>query len=236
MRMSHADNPISRRTLAFLRAIKRHNNRDWFKARRETYDRDVREPMTAVITRLAGDFRRFAPELVATPQQSLYRVYRDTRFSANKQPLKTHAAAVFPWRGLARHEGAGLYFEVACDWVWMGGGMYAPEPPDLTRVREHIADTWPEINVIARRASFRQHVGAIDGEKLTRTPRGFPTDHPAAEYLKHRQFIAGREFPATFAHSAEFYPALVATFRALMPLVRFLNEPLMEKRTPATLL
>jgi uncharacterized protein (TIGR02453 family) len=229
--MSHNRSPFSSRTLAFLRALKRHNDREWFKARRDAYDRDVREPMTAVITRLASDFRRFAPELVASPQQSLYRVYRDTRFSENKQPLKTHAAAVFPWRGLQRHEGAGLYFEVACDWVWIGGGMYAPPTPELTRVREHIAETWPEIHTLVRRPSFRQRVGTVDGHKLSRAPRGFPTEHPAVEYLKHRQFIAGREFPASFAHSRAFYPTLVATFRALMPLIRFLNEPLLPSRT-----
>jgi uncharacterized protein (TIGR02453 family) len=236
MIVPHTNNPFSRRTLAFLRALKRHNNRDWFKARRETYERDVREPLTAVVTRLATDFRRFAPELVASPQQSLYRVYRDTRFSENKQPLKTHAAAVFPWRGLPKHEGAGLYFEIACEWVWIGGGMYAPPTPQLTRVREHIAETWPEIHTIASGPTFRRRIGLLDGETLSRAPRGFPSDHPALEYLKHRQFIAGREFPASFAYSREFYPTLVATFKALMPLVRFLNEPLAEKQTPATLL
>ena len=78
---------------------------------------------------------------MASPKASLYRIYRDTRFSEDKTPLKTHAAAVFPWRGLARHEGAGLYFEVAPSWVWIGGGMYAPQPPQLVRVREHIAST-----------------------------------------------------------------------------------------------
>jgi uncharacterized protein (TIGR02453 family) len=228
--MPHVGNPFSRRTLAFLRALKRHNDRDWFKARRDTYERDVRQPIAEVVTRLASDFRRFAPELVASPQQSLYRVYRDTRFSVNKQPLKTHAAAVFPWRGLPKHEGAGLYFEVACDWVWIGGGMYAPQPPELIRIREHIADTWPEMHTLVRRPSFRRKVGEIGGDRLSRTPRGYPQDHPASEYLKHRQFIAGREFPASFAYSAEFYPTLISTFRAMMPLVRFLNEPLMEKQ------
>jgi uncharacterized protein (TIGR02453 family) len=228
--VADVDSPFSRRSIAFLRAIKRHNDREWFKARRDTYERDVRAPMTEVITRLATDFRRFAPELVASPQRSLYRIYRDTRFSPNKQPLKTHAAAVFPWRGLPKHEGAGLYFEIACEWVWIGGGMYAPQPPELVKIREHIADTWPEIHTIVRRPSFRRHLAPVDGERLSRTPRGFPSDHPAADYLKYRQFIAGRQYPAAFAHSRQFYPTLTSTFKALMPLVRFLNEPLLLKK------
>ena len=219
---------FSRDSLRFLRALKRNNNREWFKARKDQYDACVREPMIEVINALAADFRRFAPELVASPQKSLYRIYRDTRFSANKTPLKTHVAAGFPWRGLPRHEGAGLYFEVAHGWVWAGGGMWAPQPPQLHRVREHISETYPEIQRLSRTSTFRRNLGELHGDCLRRVPRGFAKDNPAAEYLKYYRFVAGREFPASLATSAEFYPTLVRTFKALMPLVRFLNEPLIE--------
>jgi uncharacterized protein (TIGR02453 family) len=214
-------------TLRFLRALKRNNDREWFKARKDEYERHVRAPMLAVIEQLAVDFKRIAPELVASPKASLYRIYRDTRFSEDKTPLKTHAAAVFPWRGLARHEGAGLYFEVAPSWVWIGGGMYAPQPPQLVRVREHIASTWPEIHRIASRKSFLA-VTSLDGERLTRVPRGYAVDHPAADYLKHRQFLAGRELPAAIAADDDFYPTLLTTFKAIVPLVAFLNAPLVN--------
>jgi uncharacterized protein (TIGR02453 family) len=211
-------------TLAFLRALKRNNNREWFKARRDEYDRVVREPMLAVIDQLAVDFKRIAPELVASQKASMYRIYRDTRFSPDKTPLKTHIAAVFPWRGMMRHQGAGMYFEIAPKWVWVGGGMYAPEPQDLLRVRQHIASTWPELQRIVRHRAFKANFTALDGQRLTRVPRGFATDHEAAEYLKHRQFLAGREFPASLASSADFYPTILATFKAAVPLIRFLNE------------
>ena len=213
-------------TLKFLRALKRNNDREWFKARRDDYERHVREPMLAVIEQLARDFKRVAPELTASPKTSLYRIYRDTRFSEDKTPLKTNAAAVFPWRGLARHEGAGLYFEVAPGWVWIGGGMYSPMPPQLVKVREHVAATWPEIDRIVKRKSFTSRVDGLHGERLSRVPRGFAADAPAADYLKYRQFLAAREFPASLAVSAEFYPTLLATFTAIVPLIRFLNAPL----------
>src|SRR5688572_25966106 len=127
------------KALAFLRALKRNNDREWFKARKDQYEEHVRGPMIALIERLAGDFSTFAPDLVASPKVSLYRIYRDTRFSENKAPLKTHVAAVFPCRSLPKHQGAGLYLEVAPGWVWVGGGMHAPETPQLQAVREHIA-------------------------------------------------------------------------------------------------
>jgi uncharacterized protein (TIGR02453 family) len=217
-------------TLKFLRALKRNNDRAWFNNRKEEYERHVRAPMIAVIEQLARDFQRVAPQIVASPKASLYRIYRDTRFSADKSPFKTNAAAVFPWRGLHRHEGAGLYFEVAPGWVWAGGGMYAPMPPQLLQVREHIADTWPEIRRLVKSKTFVTRVGTLDGDRLTRVPRGFSCDHPAAEYLKHRMFIGGRQFPAEFATRQNFYPTLLATFKAVMPLVRFLNEPISGNR------
>jgi len=218
------------KTLSFLRALKRNNDREWFRARKDQYEEHVRGPMIAVVERLAADFKSFAPELIASPKQSLFRIYRDTRFSSDKKPLKTHAAAVFRTRGFQHKEGAGLYFEVAPGWVWIGGGMWRPEPPELVKLREHIAQTWPEIRSLTRAKAFASRFGRLEGETMTRVPRGYPSDHPAAEFLKHRQFYGGAEFPASVAHSRTFYSTLVATFKALMPLVRFLNEPLIEGR------
>ena len=214
------------KTVSFLRALKRNNDREWFRARRDQYDTHVHAPMIAVIERLAGDFRTFAPELIASPKQSMFRIYRDTRFSNNKKPLKTHAGAVFRTRQLPRPQGAGLYFEIAGGWVWIGGGMWRPEPPELVRLREHIAGTWPKMRTITRSPGFRRRFDELSGDTMTRVPRGYPANHPAADYLKFRQFYGGAEFPAALAHSREFYPTLIATFKALMPLVRFLNEPL----------
>ena len=84
------------KTLSFLRALKRNNRREWFQPRKEEYERHVRAPMMVVVERLAGDLRTFAPELIADPKVSLFLVYRDTRFSSDKTPYKTHAAARFP--------------------------------------------------------------------------------------------------------------------------------------------
>lgn len=215
-------------TLRFLRALKRNNKREWFQRRKDRYDEHVRGPMLALIERLAVDFGKFAPEIIASPKTSMYRIYRDTRFSQDKTPYKTQVAASFRWRGFDRGRGAGLYLEVGPSWTWMGGGFYAPEPPDLVRIREHIAETYPEFHGIVRTAAFKRAFGSLEGEKLTRVPRGYAKEHPAAEYLKHRNFLAGREFPPEFATSAEFYPTLLATFKAAMPLIRFLNEPLDE--------
>ena len=220
---------LPRRSLAFLRALKRNNRREWFQPRKEQFDADVREPMLAIVERLADDLRSIAPEIVVDPKTAIYRIYRDTRFSENKTPYKTHVAAVFPWRGLAKHEGAGLYFHVSPDEVWMGGGMYSPQTAQLQAVREHIAGNVRRMRVIVESPGFRRHVGELEGERLQRVPHGFPKDHAAAEYLKYRQFLAGRELPPAWACNPKFYSTLITVFRQVAPLARFLNEPLVNR-------
>ena len=216
-------------TLRFLRALKRNNRREWFKPRKEQYETQVRAPMLAIIERLAVDLRDIAPDIVVDPKTAIYRIYRDTRFSENKTPYKTHVAASFPSRGLPKHEGAGLYFHVSPDEVWMGGGMYAPQTSQLHAVREHIAANVKRLRAIVESPGFRRHIGALEGEQLQRVPRGFPQDHEAADYLKYRQFLAGLQLPPNIASSPTFYATLLTVFRQVAPLARFLNEPLVQR-------
>jgi uncharacterized protein (TIGR02453 family) len=220
--------PFTPKTLSFLRSLKRHNDREWFRARKDAYDRHVRAPLVQLIEALAVDFRTFAPELVADPKMSLYRIYRDTRFSADKAPLKTHAAAHFPSRGMRRGEGAGLYVHVSPEGVWAGGGMYMPSSTDLTSIRAHIASTYPRVHTLATRPAFTRAVGELSGERLTRVPRGYAKDHPAAYYLQFRQYLGGAEWEAAFATNRRFYGEVCRVFRAVTPLVRFLNAALLE--------
>jgi uncharacterized protein (TIGR02453 family) len=185
--------------------------------------------MTAVIEQLATDFKSFAPELVASPKTSLYRIYRDTRFSSDKRPLKTNVAAHFPSRKFPKGEGAGLYIEVAPQWVWMGGGIYMPSSTELHAIRAAIADDHRRFRRVVTAPAFRRAVGALSGEQLTRVPRGYLKDHPAAEYLRHRQFIGGREYPADFAVSPRFYSEMLTVFRGIAPLVGFLNDAIITR-------
>jgi len=226
--MTNRVSRLSPEALTFLRALKRNNRRDWFKPRKEKYEALLRVPMTAFVEQLAADLREFAPDLVASPKASLYRIYRDTRFSENKAPYKTHVAAVFPCRDLPKHQGAGLYFHVSPDEIWIGGGMYAPDTSQIQAVREHIAANVRRLRAIVESPGFRRIVGKLEGERLQRVPRGFPKDHEAAEYLRFRQFLAGAEFGPALATQPRFYGTVVKVFREVAPLTRFLNEPLLK--------
>jgi uncharacterized protein (TIGR02453 family) len=228
--------PFTAKTLSFLRALKRNNDREWFRARKDDYERHVRGPMLALIAQVAADLKTMAPELVADPKRSMYRIYRDTRFSDDKTPLKTNVAAVFPPRGFPRHEGAGLYVEIAPGWVWMGGGLYMPPPASLYAIRERIASTHPRLHRLVTARGFKTVLGELQGERLTRVPRGYLKDHPAGDYLRFKQFLGFREFEPAFATSDRFYPELLRTFTALTPLIRFLNSAVRDGAVPAPVL
>lgn len=215
------------KSISFLRSLKRNNEREWFHARREQYDQHCRGPMLETIARLGDDFQKIAPEMLVDPKVNLLRPFRDTRFSEDKTPLKTHVGATIPNRVLGRMNGAGLYFEVAPAWVWIGGGLWRPDTSQLQLVREHVAANHKQLTKIVTSAGFKR-LGGLQGDRMTRVPRGFAKDHPAADYLQYRQFMAFREEPAAFAHSRDFYKQLLWTFETVMPLLRFINEPLVE--------
>ena len=232
--MAHRGPAFTERTLRFLRTLKRNNRREWFHQRRADYDTHVHAPMVAIVEQLALDFAALAPQFVATPKVSMFRPWRDTRFSADKAPLKTNVAAVFPDRALGRMRGAGLYFEVAPEHVWIGGGLYAPDGPALHAVRTHIAAHHRRLLRILAAPAFTRVLGSMHGDQATRVPRGFDAAHPAADFLRHKQFLASREEPAAFAARPDFYEELLTTFVAMVPLVRFLNEPLIALQRTAS--
>jgi uncharacterized protein (TIGR02453 family) len=218
------------KTLSFLRSLERHNDREWFKARKDDYEAHVRGPMVALIEQLAIDLATRAPEISCSPKASMYRAYRDTRFSEDKTPLKTYVAANFTSRPLSRGDGAGLYLQLSAKEAWIGGGLYHAPMPTLRAVREHLAHNLTRFRAIVESPAFRRRAGALEGERLQRVPRGFAADHPAAEYLKMKDFVVLKVFPATLATTPRFYSTLVGIFETIAPMIRLINEPLIAQR------
>ncbi len=216
------------KTVAFLQKLERNNNREWFRAHRDEYEIHVRQPMVDLVEHMELDLRGFAPELVATPRKSIYRIYRDTRFSTNKTPLKTQIAAIFPHRQLSKHGGAGLYLHISTESVLIGGGLYRPEQRQLQHLREFISANEQRLRDISQSKSFRNCYGSISGHQLKRTPRGFDPDHPAQDFLRLTQFLASTNRPVAFATRTRFYWSVLRLFKELAPLIQFLNEPLVR--------
>jgi uncharacterized protein (TIGR02453 family) len=213
-------------TLRFLRALKRNNNRDWFVAHKDVYEESVRGPIIELATAVGGAILNFAPEMVVDPRRNIYRIHRDIRFSQDKSPYKTHVAALFWPRGLEKNACAALYFHLEPAEVLIAGGIYMPGTAELHAIRNHIAANWEQMRKVISAPQFRKLFGGLEGERLSKPPRGFPADHPAIDLLRYKQFLVSVACPPTVAESPALFPRIVTAFAAMMPLIRFLNAPL----------
>jgi len=215
--------------IQFMRNLARNNRREWFQPRKATFEEQVKQPMRQLVEAVNAAMARFAPEYVADPDKAIYRIYRDTRFSKDKTPYKDHIAASFPRRGSP--EGAGYYFAVSHKELAIGGGIYMPAPETLLAIRTHMADHHQDFRKLVKSRAVKQLFGEVQGEQLTRVPKGFACDHPAADLLRHKQFLLYVELDPGLATTPEVYSEIVTRFRAMRPFLEFLNAPLAAKRT-----
>jgi uncharacterized protein (TIGR02453 family) len=220
--------------LAFLRSLKRNNRREWFQPRKHIYDERVRAPMVELVSALTAAMRKFAPDYVREPAAAIYRIYRDTRFSPDKTPYKTHIAAIFPRRGLDKHACAALYFSVSAETVEIAGGVYIPTPEELRAIRLYMVDHHEEFRRIVRGRTLCGLMGELVGEHAVRMPKGFDAAHPSADLVRSKQWLLDIELDPGVAATPQLLPELVKRFRAMTPFVEFLNAPLVAGRREET--
>ncbi|MCU0411280.1 MAG: DUF2461 domain-containing protein [Bacteroidetes bacterium] len=210
--------------IAFLKRLKKNNNREWFAAHKDEYEELVRQPMLSLIEALQPHFQRFAPDFDLTPKRAIFRVYRDTRFSADKTPYKTHVAAHFVIRGKDKgFLGSGYYLHVEPGEMYVGGGIYMPDNDQLKKIRAHVAANGEEFLSIINARAFKKRFGKLEGNALTRIPKGYDESHPMAEWLKLKQFFAGVSWPETKSHNTRVVKEIADVCETLAPLVNFLN-------------
>jgi uncharacterized protein (TIGR02453 family) len=219
--------------MTFLRALAKNNRREWFQPRKSIYEEQVKAPMLDLVTRITSAMLNFAPAYAGDPEKAIFRIYRDTRFSKDKTPYKTHIAAVFHRRGLNKHCGGGLYFAVSAKEVEVAGGIYMPAPETLRAVRAHLADRHEEFRELMRDRTLCRLLGNMQGEQLTRPPKGYCADHPAADLLRYKQFLFDVALDPDLATTPKLEPEIVKRFRALTPFLEFLNAPLAKTKDAA---
>ncbi len=212
--------------LKFFTSLARNNRREWFQPRKYIYDEQVKAPMLELVTALSAEMMRFAPDYVGEPAKAIYRVYRDTRFSKDKTPYKTHIAAIFPRRGFEKHAGGGLYFSVSAKEIEVAGGVYMPAPETLLAIRTHLAEHHEEFREIIKSKKLRTLMGELQGEQLSRVPKGFPSDHAAADLLRYKQWLVYVMLDPRLATTPKLLPEVRQRFEAMMPFLEFLNRPL----------
>ncbi len=207
----------------FLRGLERNNNREWFQKNKPRYEKFVLEPSLRFIEDASDELKAVSRYLVADPRPfggSLFRIYRDIRFSKDKRPYKTNVAMEFWHRRGGKKSYTGLYLHLAPGHSFAGAGIWHPDPATLNRVRKAIVSR-PEAWIRVAESGLK-----VEGESLKRAPAGFDPNHSFVEDLKLKSITAGVRFSNKQVTGPRFMEDFVQAGKKLIPLNRFLARAL----------
>jgi len=212
----------------FLSDLKRNNNRAWFEENKDRYKDNVVAPLSAFISAIGPRLQEISPHYKADPRPnkgSMFRIYRDVRFSKDKRPYKEHAAAQFRHHMGKDAHAPGFYVHLEAGNVRYGGGIWAPPSDVLGKIRSRIASKPQKWQAVIEDKLIQDHFGGIHGDSLTRPPRGFAADSPYIEDIKRKSFFAMKNIgTSNRVTSAHFVDDVIETFEAATPLMHFISD------------
>lgn len=207
--------------LAFLRQLKQHNDRAWFRPRKPIYEDELRWPMQCLLAEVGRELARRGLPLRGDPEQGLFRIYRDTRFSPNKQPYKTHIGAVLSRSG-SRNEQGVVYIHIEPDASFLSAGFWKPDARLLRRWRQHLLQ---EADTFLALVHHLQAQGLIleTDTACKRLPRGFEdaAHSPVAPYLRWNSFLVSQDVPNEAVLKPTFTQQVVRFTESVLPLLTF---------------
>ncbi len=215
-------------TFSFLRDLAANNNRPWFQENKGRYEKHVKGAATEFITDFQPHLRKVSKHFVSDPSPvggSLFRIYRDTRFSKDKTPYKTAVGIRFTHELGKDVHAPGYYLHMGLDGIWVGCGIWRPDGPSLAKIREGIASdgtAWKR----ARNAKSVAGNWSLGGDTLKRAPKGYDPDHPLIEDLRRKDFVMDRKVTKKAVMSEDFPAELAATFKTAAPFQRFICRTL----------
>jgi len=205
----------------FLHDITKNNNRDWFAEHKPKYQ-EAHESLVKFADEIIHGMN--LTDTIETPsgKKAIFRIYKDVRFSKDKQPYKTHFGGHLS-RATKLLRG-GYYFHIEPGNCFVGGGFWNPSPEDLKHIREQIAaDPKPLFDII-HTADFKKHFGILEGEKLKTAPKGFDKNHPAIELLNYKQFLLSKTFTDQEARAENYAQNVIQTFQAMRTFFDYMSE------------
>ena len=213
----------------FFRELKANNDRAWFEANKSRFREAVQAPMSDFIAAMAPHLARVSKQFIADPRPhggSMFRIHRDVRFAKDKRPYKEHGACQFRHRLGRDVHAPGFYVHLGPDDIYVGAGLWMPDPDALLKVRSAIAGKPAAWRKIVADKRFVKTFGVIEGEQLQRPPRGFDPLHPFIADIRRKSFVVGRDATERAARSAHFAAETGESFAAAAPLMRFLCSAL----------
>jgi uncharacterized protein (TIGR02453 family) len=220
---------IKQQVLDFLKDLKENNNKEWFETHRKAYE-NAKKNIIDFTAELIKNYALIDPTIAhLQPKDCLFRINRDVRFSADKSPYKTNMG-ISVSKGAKKLNLAGYYIHLQPNECFVAGGMYMPMPPELKKIREEIDYNFDKFQTILENPTFKQMYGNLVKENLSlsRVPKGYEADNPAAEFLKLKGFIATQKLTDAEVLSDDFVEEISEKMRALQPLITFLNHALEE--------
>jgi uncharacterized protein (TIGR02453 family) len=218
--------------LTFLRNLAKHNDRAWFQPRKAQFETELKEPMLAIVRKITDAMVDFAPNHVRPAEKSLFRIYRDTRFSNDKRPYKTHIAAWWSHQGLQKTSGAGYYLHVSAKEVVIAAGAYMPEKDQLAAIRHWLLENHADFRALLKKSAVRKLYDEFEGNALTRPPKGFPAEHPGMDLIRCRQWGLAATLPAKDALKRDVAATVIRCFKIAAPVVDALNTPIAAASAP----
>lgn len=210
----------------FLLQLKRNNNREWFSANKSRYEEIVRDPMIQFVTDFAPRLKRISSQFVADSKPvggSIFRIYRDTRFSRDKSPYKTWAAMQFRHKKGKDVHAPGFYLHLEPESVFTGVGVWHPDGSTLSKIRDAIVKKPPAWKRAIEAKSFTTKF-ELAGDSLKRAPKGYDPEHPLIDHLRRKDFIAVAYFKPTDIVRADFLDRFSRTVTAATPFMKFLTS------------
>ncbi|SFD22203.1 TIGR02453 family protein [Chitinophaga sp. CF118] len=207
----------------FLNSLKQNNDRDWFNANKAVYQKEL-DLIEVFAEALLQELS--AHDVIETPsgKNSLYRIYRDTRFSKDKTPYKTHWSGSF--KRATKYRRGGYYFQIEPGNTFIAGGFWGPSTEDLKRIREDIAFDAAPLRKILNNKIFISTFETLQGEQLKTAPKGFDSDHEAIDLLRYKQFLLVRKFSDKEVLSEQFLKEANQTFKNMRPFLDYMSEVL----------
>jgi uncharacterized protein (TIGR02453 family) len=227
--MNHGFIGFPKDFFAFFRELKAHNERSWFEANKERFRDSVQAPMSEFIAAMAPPLAKLSKEFIADPRPhggSMFRIYRDVRFSKDKRPYKEHGAVQFRHRLGRDVHAPGFYVHLGPKEVFFGGGLWMPDSDALARIRSAIAARPGDWKKVVSAKDFLQKFGGVEGEQLMRPPRGFDPNHRFIDDIRRKSFVVGCDASEKTALSAGLVDDVSACFKTAAPLLRFLSHAL----------
>lgn len=214
---------IPKSTLDFLKALRDNNNREWFAANKDWYQKEHAHAVAfaeALLARM-GQHDQLVP---MTGKQSLFRIYRDVRFSKDKSPYKAHFSGTM--KRDTKWLRGGYYFHIEPGGSFVGGGFWEPNAADLKRIRQELAADAEPLRKIIAAPEFVETFGQLQGEQLKTAPQGYPANHPSIDLLRYKQFLLSQSYTDKEVASPDLLDKMVLAFRRMRPFFDYMSEVL----------